>query len=138
MRRAHAPSAICNAICLIKRTAELVCRDFRCAQKDFCISTDLLCDGVNHCGDNTDETTTSLCAGRTTQNSLERNHHHLFIYCHHRSRVAWQNIRSQHSRLCGGGRQCGGCGAVRDYGQHRRMLLPTKEKRHDKPPNANR
>ena len=46
-------------------TAELVCRDFRCAQKDFCISTDLLCDGVNHCGDNTDETTTSLCAGKT-------------------------------------------------------------------------
>jgi hypothetical protein len=42
--------------------AEFVCRDFRCAQKDFCISTDLLCDGVNHCGDNTDETTTSLCA----------------------------------------------------------------------------
>ncbi|KAI9550054.1 hypothetical protein GHT06_001666 [Daphnia sinensis] len=45
-----------------KDKTELVCRDFRCAQKDFCISTDLLCDGVNHCGDNTDETTTSLCA----------------------------------------------------------------------------
>ncbi|XP_046455536.1 uncharacterized protein LOC124203013 isoform X2 [Daphnia pulex] len=45
-----------------KDKTEFVCRDFRCAQKDFCISTDLLCDGVNHCGDNTDETTTSLCA----------------------------------------------------------------------------
>ena len=43
--------------------AESFCRDFRCAQKDFCISTDLLCDGVNHCGDNTDESTSSLCAG---------------------------------------------------------------------------
>ena len=50
-----------DRICIF--AAELVCRDFRCAQKDFCISTDLLCDGVNHCGDNSDETTTSLCAG---------------------------------------------------------------------------
>lgn len=49
-------------ITAFKDKTESFCRDFRCAQKDFCISTDLLCDGVNHCGDNTDESTSSLCA----------------------------------------------------------------------------
>ena len=34
------------------------------------MSTDLLCDGVNHCGDNSDETTTSLCAGAATHLAL--------------------------------------------------------------------
>ncbi|XP_066601666.1 uncharacterized protein [Prorops nasuta] len=37
------------------------CKDFRCTQNKFCIATDLLCDGVNHCGDSSDETST-LCS----------------------------------------------------------------------------
>lgn len=57
-------------ITAFKDKTELVCRDFRCAQKDFCISTDLLCDGVNHCGDNTDETTTSLCADQDLHSKI--------------------------------------------------------------------
>ncbi|KAG5344875.1 PLA1A Phospholipase, partial [Acromyrmex heyeri] len=38
------------------------CKDFRCTQNEFCIETDLLCDGVNHCGDESDEATSTLCA----------------------------------------------------------------------------
>ncbi|XP_017764103.1 PREDICTED: enteropeptidase-like [Eufriesea mexicana] len=38
------------------------CKDFRCTQNEFCIETDLLCDGVNHCGDASDEATSTLCA----------------------------------------------------------------------------
>lgn len=38
------------------------CKDFRCTQNEFCIETDLLCDGVNHCGDGSDESTSTLCA----------------------------------------------------------------------------
>ncbi|XP_018400829.1 PREDICTED: uncharacterized protein LOC108778210 [Cyphomyrmex costatus] len=38
------------------------CKDFRCTQNEFCIETDLLCDGVNHCGDGSDEATSTLCA----------------------------------------------------------------------------
>ncbi|XP_029659615.1 uncharacterized protein LOC115233379 isoform X2 [Formica exsecta] len=38
------------------------CKDFRCTQNEFCIEMDLLCDGVNHCGDGSDEATSTLCA----------------------------------------------------------------------------
>ncbi|CAL7945677.1 unnamed protein product [Xylocopa violacea] len=38
------------------------CKDFRCSQNEFCIETALLCDGVNHCGDGSDEATSTLCA----------------------------------------------------------------------------
>ncbi|KZC04270.1 Lipase member H-A [Dufourea novaeangliae] len=38
------------------------CKDFRCTEKEFCIETDLLCDGVNHCGDGSDEAISTLCA----------------------------------------------------------------------------
>ncbi|XP_043262552.1 uncharacterized protein LOC122403232 [Colletes gigas] len=38
------------------------CKDFRCTQNEFCIETDLICDGVNHCGDGSDEATSNLCA----------------------------------------------------------------------------
>ncbi|XP_012344568.1 uncharacterized protein LOC100863535 isoform X2 [Apis florea] len=38
------------------------CKDFRCTQNEFCIERDLLCDGVNHCGDESDEATSTLCA----------------------------------------------------------------------------
>ncbi|XP_076279943.1 uncharacterized protein LOC143208896 isoform X1 [Lasioglossum baleicum] len=38
------------------------CKDFRCTEKEFCIEKDLLCDGVNHCGDGSDEAISKLCA----------------------------------------------------------------------------
>ncbi|EEB15879.1 hypothetical protein Phum_PHUM394370 [Pediculus humanus corporis] len=31
------------------------CRDFRCHQKEFCIHPELLCDGISHCADGSDE-----------------------------------------------------------------------------------
>ncbi|XP_022226364.1 uncharacterized protein LOC111076750 [Drosophila obscura] len=37
------------------------CKDFTCATREFCIHPDLLCDGVNHCGDNSDESVQNLC-----------------------------------------------------------------------------
>ncbi|XP_046413773.1 laminin subunit alpha-1-like [Neodiprion fabricii] len=38
------------------------CKDFKCNSREFCIDTDLVCDGVNHCGDGSDEATSTLCA----------------------------------------------------------------------------
>ncbi|XP_012275286.1 uncharacterized protein LOC105696969 [Orussus abietinus] len=38
------------------------CNDFRCTLKEFCINTALICDGVNHCGDGSDEAASTLCA----------------------------------------------------------------------------
>ncbi|XP_017080811.1 uncharacterized protein LOC108114371 [Drosophila eugracilis] len=37
------------------------CKDFTCATREFCIHPDLLCDGINHCGDNSDESVQNLC-----------------------------------------------------------------------------
>ncbi|KAF4524710.1 hypothetical protein B566_EDAN013944, partial [Ephemera danica] len=34
------------------------CKEFRCTLQEFCISPDLECDEVNHCGDNSDEAAT--------------------------------------------------------------------------------
>lgn len=42
------------------------CKDFTCATREFCIHPDLLCDGVNHCGDNSDESVQNLCQNETT------------------------------------------------------------------------
>ncbi|KAH8322680.1 hypothetical protein KR059_002975 [Drosophila kikkawai] len=41
--------------------SEHTCKDFTCATREFCIHPDLLCDGVNHCGDNSDESVQNLC-----------------------------------------------------------------------------
>jgi hypothetical protein len=38
------------------------CKDFRCTLKEFCIDDDLVCDGVNHCGDGSDELSSPLCS----------------------------------------------------------------------------
>lgn len=40
---------------------EHACRDFRCHVKEFCIHPDLLCDGINHCSDGSDESTGANC-----------------------------------------------------------------------------
>lgn len=37
------------------------CKDFTCTLREFCIHPDLLCDGVNHCGDGSDESKGMLC-----------------------------------------------------------------------------
>ncbi|XP_055308116.1 uncharacterized protein LOC129572197 [Sitodiplosis mosellana] len=37
------------------------CKEFRCKSTEFCISADLMCDGINHCGDGTDEAPHSPC-----------------------------------------------------------------------------
>ncbi|XP_037529908.1 low-density lipoprotein receptor-related protein 10 [Rhipicephalus sanguineus] len=39
----------------------LRCQDFQC-NNTLCISSNLTCDGVNHCGDNSDETSHASCA----------------------------------------------------------------------------
>ncbi|XP_033221196.1 uncharacterized protein LOC117175595 [Belonocnema kinseyi] len=38
------------------------CKDFRCTTKEFCIDTDLVCDGIRHCEDGSDEAASTLCA----------------------------------------------------------------------------
>ncbi|XP_015116438.1 uncharacterized protein LOC107040733 [Diachasma alloeum] len=38
------------------------CKDFRCTMNMFCIDEDLVCDGINHCGDGSDEVSSTLCA----------------------------------------------------------------------------
>ncbi|KAI4466132.1 low-density lipoprotein receptor-related protein 2-related [Holotrichia oblita] len=37
------------------------CTEFRCTMMEFCIATDLVCDGINHCADGSDETSSNLC-----------------------------------------------------------------------------
>ncbi|XP_011501174.1 PREDICTED: uncharacterized protein LOC105364842 [Ceratosolen solmsi marchali] len=37
------------------------CNDFRCNLKDFCIHKDLVCDGISHCEDGSDEATSTAC-----------------------------------------------------------------------------
>lgn len=37
------------------------CKDFTCNSNGFCIHPDLLCDGINHCSDNSDESVHNLC-----------------------------------------------------------------------------
>ncbi|XP_060805913.1 uncharacterized protein LOC106136853 isoform X1 [Amyelois transitella] len=41
--------------------AEHGCKEFRCKQREFCVSADLMCDGVDHCADGSDEDTAALC-----------------------------------------------------------------------------
>jgi len=36
------------------------CKDYKCLNS-FCISNSLLCDGINHCGDNSDESSDASC-----------------------------------------------------------------------------
>ncbi|CAA9999172.1 unnamed protein product, partial [Nesidiocoris tenuis] len=38
------------------------CKEFRCTKREFCIATDLVCDGVNHCGDDSDEASFPKCS----------------------------------------------------------------------------
>uniref|UniRef100_A0A1B0A2I5 EB domain-containing protein n=1 Tax=Glossina pallidipes TaxID=7398 RepID=A0A1B0A2I5_GLOPL len=45
---------------------EHTCKDFTCSTNGFCIHPDLLCDGINHCSDNSDESVHNLCQNETT------------------------------------------------------------------------
>ncbi|KAG8196203.1 hypothetical protein JTE90_007930 [Oedothorax gibbosus] len=45
------------------------CTTFRCLN-DLCISKNLTCDGVNHCGDNSDETSQANCADETATKQI--------------------------------------------------------------------
>ncbi|KAI1299989.1 hypothetical protein HDE_03652 [Halotydeus destructor] len=47
-------------ITAFKDTPSIGCSHLKC-QNTFCISKDLACDNVNHCGDNTDETSHAFC-----------------------------------------------------------------------------
>lgn len=42
------------------------CKEHKCLNT-FCISRDLSCDGINHCGDNSDETSHASCEGFSYQ-----------------------------------------------------------------------
>lgn len=41
--------------------AEHACTEFRCNLREFCIAMDLVCDGINHCADGSDESSSTLC-----------------------------------------------------------------------------
>ncbi|XP_056646634.1 uncharacterized protein LOC130451561 isoform X1 [Diorhabda sublineata] len=42
------------------------CTEYRCNLREFCIATELVCDGINHCADGSDETSTNLCQNNDT------------------------------------------------------------------------
>ncbi|KAL1491008.1 hypothetical protein ABEB36_011670 [Hypothenemus hampei] len=42
------------------------CTEFRCNHREFCIATDLVCDGINHCADGSDESSNNLCQNNDT------------------------------------------------------------------------
>nr|CAH7745367.1 unnamed protein product [Callosobruchus chinensis] len=42
------------------------CTEFRCTLREFCIATELVCDGINHCADGSDESSTTLCQNNDT------------------------------------------------------------------------
>lgn len=37
------------------------CKELSCLSSEFCISTDLMCDNINHCGDGSDESSHLCC-----------------------------------------------------------------------------
>ncbi|XP_054724716.1 uncharacterized protein LOC129234748 [Uloborus diversus] len=59
--RSHAGNGFKLIITAVKKPGA-GCKNFRCLN-DLCISLNLTCDGVNHCGDNSDETSQALCGG---------------------------------------------------------------------------
>ncbi|XP_017772048.1 PREDICTED: uncharacterized protein LOC108559317, partial [Nicrophorus vespilloides] len=42
------------------------CTEFRCNLREFCIATDLVCDGINHCADGSDEASSTACQNNDT------------------------------------------------------------------------
>lgn len=62
------PNEIFFFICFLDHA----CKEVRCLSSEFCISTDLKCDGVNHCGDGSDESS-PLCCKSIYTNKLRKN-----------------------------------------------------------------
>ncbi|KAJ3653213.1 hypothetical protein Zmor_012477 [Zophobas morio] len=42
------------------------CTEFRCNLREFCIANDLVCDGINHCADGSDESSNTICQNNET------------------------------------------------------------------------
>ncbi|XP_026291916.2 uncharacterized protein LOC113216384, partial [Frankliniella occidentalis] len=50
-----------NLIITAVKEPQTSCNDFKCKTREFCIHTDLVCDGVSHCADGSDETASEKC-----------------------------------------------------------------------------
>ncbi|GFY51192.1 uncharacterized protein TNIN_406911 [Trichonephila inaurata madagascariensis] len=66
--RTHAGNGFKLIITAVKKP-NTGCQTFRCLN-DLCISKNLTCDGVNHCGDNSDETSQANCADETATKQI--------------------------------------------------------------------
>ncbi|XP_015926834.1 uncharacterized protein [Parasteatoda tepidariorum] len=66
--RSHAGNGFKLIMTAVKKP-NAACQAFRCLN-DLCISQDLRCDGINHCGDNSDETSQALCGDETATNQI--------------------------------------------------------------------
>ncbi|KAJ8729753.1 hypothetical protein PYW08_001334 [Mythimna loreyi] len=106
------------------------CKEFRCKQREFCVSADLMCDGVDHCADGSDEDTAALCpesggpgasgawlAGCAGALSLVATVAAAITFCACRRRAANQRTRLHMQELAssngGGGCAGGEAGATR-------------------------
>ncbi|PRD32279.1 UNVERIFIED_CONTAM: hypothetical protein NCL1_20969 [Trichonephila clavipes] len=66
--RTHAGNGFKLIITAVKKP-NTGCQTFRCLN-DLCIAKNLTCDGVNHCGDNSDETSQANCADETATKQI--------------------------------------------------------------------
>lgn len=57
---------------VITAVKSLDCKSFQCTTPSVCIHFDLVCDGINHCSDNSDEDY-NLCTSMLTGNDIDEN-----------------------------------------------------------------
>ena len=67
---------IFSQITAVKDT-KYACHDFKCHANGFCIHPDLLCDGVNHCPDGSDESDGAAKQGSERERERENTFHFL-------------------------------------------------------------